>query len=152
MRRVAVLLALLSIANVACGPRDSAAPAPGEPSAAAPSAAPVVPAPPPPTPRDGPPPTAKMGLEREMRADLAKPLSPSDGGGRGWFDPGPRARVVSQSAERLVIVYEAGPAGIAPGGSILLDRRMRGSWSPPQSSDPEARGYATAETMRAASS
>ena len=148
MRRVAALLSLLLIANVACGSRDAAAPAPAptEPAAAAPAAPPVVVAPPPPTPRDGPPPTAKMGLEREMRADLAKPLSPSDGGGRGWFDPGPRARVVSQSSERLVIVYEAGPQGIAPGGSILLETKKWWFWSVPQSSDPEARGYVTAAT------
>jgi hypothetical protein len=137
VRRIALLALLLVTASVACGPRESAAPA-------APSA--VVPAAAPPTPRDGPPPTAKLAIEREMRADLARPRSPSDGGGRAWFDPGPRARVVSQSAGRLVIVYEVGPQGIAPGGSILLETKQWWFWSPAQSVDPQAPGYVTAET------
>ncbi len=147
MRRLALLALLLATTTAACGSRDSAAPAPQESSAAAP-AAPLaaIPAPPPPTPREGPPPTAKPEIEREMRADLDKQRSPSDGGGRAWFDPGPRARVVAQSSARLVIVYEVGPQGIAPGGSILLETKKWWFWSPGQSVDPEAPGYVTAET------
>ena len=147
VRRIALLALLLATTGVACGPRDSAAPAPSEPRTAAPAAPPaVIPAPPPPTPRDGPPPTAKLAIDREMHADLEKPRSPSDGGGRAWFDPGPRARVVAQSAQRLVIVYEVGPQGIAPGGSILLETKKWWFWSPAQSVDPQAPGYVTAAT------
>ncbi len=147
MRRVALLVFLLATLGVACGSRESAAPTANEPAAAAPALVPAaLPAPPPPTPRDGPPPTAKLVLERDLRADLAKQRSPSDGGGRAWFDPGPRARVVSQSAARLVIVYEVGAEGIAPGGSILLETKKWWFWSPAQSSAPDAPGYVTAET------
>ena len=141
MRRIALLMLLLATASVACGSRDSAAPAPPASVPAAPLAA--VPAPP---PRDGPPPTAQLAIDREMHADLAKQRSPSDGGGSAWFDPGPRARVVAQTAARLVIVYEVGPQGIAPGGSMLLETKKWWFWSPAQSADPEASGYVTAET------
>jgi hypothetical protein len=81
-----------------------------------------------------------------MRVDLAKQRSPSDGGGRAWFEPGPRAHVVAQSADRLVIVYEVGPQGIAPGGSILLENKRWWYWSQAQSTHPEAPGFVTVET------
>jgi hypothetical protein len=148
VRRVALLALLLATLSVACGSCDPATPADDDAGIPAPAAtsAPLPSPAPTPTPSDDPPPTAKLPLEREMRDDLARVRTPADGGGRAWFDPGPRARVVAQSADRLVIVYEAGPQGIAPGGSILLETKKWWFWSPAQCSDPEAPGYVTAKT------
>src|SRR4029453_494740 len=75
--------------------------------------------------------------------------SPAEGCGRGWFTPGPRARVVAQTPNRLTIVYEAGPEGIAPGGSILFLTPKWWDWSDPQSDRPRAPGYVTASTRAA---
>jgi len=116
---------------------------------------PKVPAAPPPvvaeTPAAAPslPPTAKPSKVEELRRDLAQPRSPADGGGRGWFTPGPRARVVAQTSSRLTIVYEAGEHGIAPGGSIRLLTPKWWYWSEPQSERPRAPGYVTASTRAA---
>ena len=124
----------------ACGRDEAAAPAP-PPPAAAPAETP----PPPP----GLPPTAKLAKVEELRRDLAKQRSPADGGGRAWFTPGPRAHVVAQTPARLTIVYEAGPEGVAPGGSILLQTPKWWYWSEPQSRKPKAPGYVTASTRAA---
>jgi hypothetical protein len=137
--RKAIAIACLCASIAAC---EAPAPAPPEP----PIAAPAAPAPAPEPAVPSLPPTAKPAMLDEIRADLAAARSPADGGGRAWFDPGPRARVVAESLRRLEIVYEAGPLGIAPGGSILLERRIWWFWTAPQSTRPEEPGYVTAAT------
>ena len=81
----------------------------------------------------------------EIRADLAAPRSASDGGGRAWIEKG-AAPAVAGEASRFPIVYEAGPLGIAVGGSILLERRLYWYWSVPQLSDPTGPGFVSART------
>ena len=81
----------------------------------------------------------------EIRADLAAQRSASDGGGRAWIERG-ADRPVAGEASRFPIVYEAGPLGIAVGGSILLERRLYWYWSVPQLSDPAAPGFVTAQS------
>jgi hypothetical protein len=140
MRSAAQLVATVAaIAWIAaCGRDEPAAPAPPPPQVAVPAETP----PPPP----GLPPTAKLPMVDELRRDLAQQRSPADGGGRAWFTPGPRARVVAQTPNRLTIVYETGPQGIAPGGSILLLTPKWWYWSAPQCQREKAPGYVTAST------
>jgi hypothetical protein len=91
------------------------------------------------------PATAKPAMLDEIRADLDAARSASDGGGRAWLEGGAE-RIVAGEAARFPIAYEAGPLGIAPGGSILLERKLYWYWSAPQISKPDAPGFVTART------
>lgn len=97
-------------------------------------------------PREAFPPTAKRPMVEEVRRELAAVRTPADGGGRAWFEPGPRAQVVAEGVHRLSMVYEAGPLGIAPGGSILLENKKWWFWTPAQSTFPNKPGWVTAST------
>lgn len=134
--RARVIVSLLLL--IACGARDEASAPVAVPE---PASMPVRT-----EPRDDFPPTAKRPLVEELRRDLAAVRTPADGGGRAWFEPGPRAQVVAEGIHRLVMVYEAGPLGIAPGGSILLENKKWWYWTPAQSEAPEKPGYVTAAT------
>jgi hypothetical protein len=90
-------------------------------------------------------PTARPELVETLRADLAAPRHPSDGGGRAWIEEGP-ARVEAGGSGRWTIVYEAGPLGIAAGGLLLLQPSPFWGWSPPQTAYPEAPGYCEVAT------
>lgn len=131
------MLLAFACSSLACGSRDADVVPPAPTSVAAPAPAP---------PRDATPPTARVEIERELRADLEQRRAPADGGGRAWFDPGPRARAVAETEVRWSILYEAGTQGIAPGGSILLVTKKWWFWTPPQSGDSEQPGYVTAST------
>jgi hypothetical protein len=167
LRRLAPAALLLALS--ACGERNHASTAPGAPSQPPTEAHEAVGVParpvgqvspasadasgvPPASVQDGRgpaeapagtglPDAARPALVAELRADAAAVRSPADGGGRGWFVPGPRAHVVAGSRARLSIVYEVGPRGIAPGGSILVEANPWWFWSRPQSRDPEAPGF-----------
>lgn len=136
-----VLLALL----LGCGTHEEA-PAPVVAPAAAPAPAIAPTATGGPVPPEAFPPTAKHRIVEELRRDLAAVRTPADGGGRAWFEPGPRAQVVAEGVHRLSMVYEAGPLGIAPGGSILLENKKWWYWTPAQSTFPQKPGYVTAST------
>lgn len=90
-------------------------------------------------------PSARPELVEALRADLAAPRHPSDGGGRAWIAEGP-AEVTAGATGRWVVVYEAGELGIAPGGMLLLQVPPFWGWSTPQTLRPEGPGYTTVET------
>jgi hypothetical protein len=94
------------------------------------------------------PPTANPVLLDEIHAELAAPAHPGDGGGRAWLetDGGP-PRLAAGEPARLVVVYEAGPLGVRPGGAILLPSKRWWFWSRPQVSDPAEPGYVEASTQ-----
>ena len=83
-------------------------------------------------------------LLESLRADLAAPRHPRDGGGRAWiedFEPG-----VAGSPGRWTIHYEAGPRGVAEGGMVFLQVSPFWGWSTPQTLRPEAPGYTEVTT------
>ena len=80
-------------------------------------------------------------VERLLRSRARSP-SPADGQGRAWLGRrlGTRLRVQASQKGRWSIVYEAGETGIAVGGSIRLRIPPFLGWTPPQLTDPRARG------------
>jgi len=134
-RRALALLAAL--ATLACGGDASDRPEPSGSASAV--AAPA---------REGPA-TANWSIYEPLRAAMERPRHPSDGGGRAFLEPGPGDTTVATSATpgRFRIVYEAGAAGVARGGRVVLKvSHFAGMWSPPQVGDPEAPGYTTAQS------
>jgi hypothetical protein len=126
------LAALLTCALLpACGDREPAPPAEGEPAAAAPAA-----------PRPGPA-TARWDTVDAIRASLEAVHAPADGGGRAWLvrEEGQAPYAVSATPDRFTLVYEAGPLGVATGGRVFLQVSPFWDWSTPQVEDPEQRGY-----------
>jgi hypothetical protein len=79
-------------------------------------------------------PNARPDLAEQMAADLSASRDPSDGGGRVWLvgDPDPSLR--AGGFGRLEFIYEAGPLGIAPGGSVTFQPPLWG-WTSPGTSD-----------------
>lgn len=77
-----------------------------------------------------------------------EPRHPSDGGGRAWLDlpEGEDGAVHIGRPGRWVIVYEAGEAGVAEGGSIWLQVSPFWGWSSPQPDHAEAPGYTEVST------
>jgi hypothetical protein len=106
--------------------------------------APLRPAPPVP---DREPPTARLDLVRGLRADIDAVRHPSDGQGRAWLeqDGGAEPTAVVRARGAWTLVYEAGPLGIAPGGTVVLTAGPYWNWSTPQTEDPEFPGYTTVE-------
>ncbi|HKA14697.1 MAG TPA: CehA/McbA family metallohydrolase [Myxococcota bacterium] len=129
--RLATLLAAAG-ALPDCGRAERAAsdPPPAQPAAAAEAA------------RPGPP-TARWDVVDLMRDGAAAPRHPADGGGRARLvrDPDQPAYTTRATADRFRIVYEAGPLGVATGGSVQLQVSPFWGWSTPQVSDPDAPGF-----------
>ncbi|MEE2672316.1 MAG: DUF3604 domain-containing protein [Myxococcota bacterium] len=95
--------------------------------------------------------------------DLAAPRHASDGGGRAWLEevlaltPGGDfvavARsdqgvpiVEAESRNRFHLVYEAGPLGVANGGTVFLQISPFWEWDDPQTEWDDASGYTEVST------
>ncbi|MCY3971929.1 MAG: DUF3604 domain-containing protein [Acidobacteria bacterium] len=114
--------AALMLTVVACGP------APDEPTSG-------------PWPDRSP----RHDVVEELRADLLRPRSSADGGGTAAVEA-LRGPAVAGSPGSWRIVYRAGPAGLAVGGTVHLQVSPFWGWSTPQAERPEALGYTTVET------
>ncbi|MCI0548206.1 MAG: CehA/McbA family metallohydrolase, partial [Candidatus Rokubacteria bacterium] len=82
-------------------------------------------------------------LDRFREAE-ARPFSPSDGQGTATLTPTDPVRAGSFGT--FTIRYRAGPAGIAPGGSLVLQVSPFWGWSDPQPFEPGLPGFTTVET------
>ena len=83
---------------------------------------------------------AKIDTYESLRADLDNPPQAADGGGRAWLIADPGDLPVA-SPQRLEILYEAGPLGVARGGAVFLQPSPFWDWDPPQAFALEAPGY-----------
>jgi hypothetical protein len=91
-------------------------------------------------------PNARHDIAKELAEARKKPRHAADGGGRAWLEEGAdRAARVGESG-RFAIVYEAGPHGIAKGGSLFFQAPYNWSWSPPQLVDLDAPGFTMVTT------
>lgn len=88
---------------------------------------------------------ARPEIVAALRADRASVRHASDGGGRAWLEPA--APVRAGETGSWTIVYEAGPLGIAAGGTLFLQVSPFWGWSTPQVVSPEALGFTTVLTM-----
>ncbi|MEM7480972.1 MAG: CehA/McbA family metallohydrolase [Acidobacteriota bacterium] len=87
------------------------------------------------------PPTARIEVAAEMKADLAAERHASDGGGRAWLET-PGAEAVRAGAPgRWTLHFETGPEGIAVGGVIYLQVSPFWGWGSPQTEAPDRPGY-----------
>jgi hypothetical protein len=92
---------------------------------------------------------AKREIWTTMRADMIAPRTPADGGGRAWIDSVENAAgqpVVLSAGERarIRLTYEAGPLGIARGGTLEFRGAPWWRWDPPQPLDRNAPGFTEA--------
>jgi hypothetical protein len=92
----------------------------------------------------GAPPGARMEVVEMLRADRAAPRHPSDGGGRAWLEG--EARAVVGRSGTWTVVYEAGPEGVAAGGSVFLLTSPFWGWSTPQTQARSAPGFTEVTT------
>lgn len=163
-RLVCITVALFSLAaTAACS---------GEPEEPAPSDSPVLATgsetgetPAPPEPEDLAAKPSPPGLRNElgfspdvhfdthltMREDLEAIRHPSDGGGKAWMaSSGPAdgsdRPLQAEDYGRFEIVYEAGSLGIEVGGQLHFQVSSFWDWDPPQTVDPEGRGYTEVRT------
>lgn len=141
-RSLVVVLAVI-VLTVGCSDssQENASPAPDAMGAAAPSPA---------APGSPYSPDAKVDTHAALEEDMATPRHPSDGGGRaffeGWRAGDPRPAYPVSSHQRLAIVFEAGPLGIAAGGRIFLLTSPFWGWDRPQTEWPEGPGYTEVST------
>jgi hypothetical protein len=91
-------------------------------------------------------PNAVFELAAEFVADRARPRHAADGGGRAWLAEAPPGGVRAGQPARFVLVYEAGPLGIAAGGTLLLQVPPYWDWSTPQVEAEDAPGYTRVST------
>lgn len=97
---------------------------------------------------DWPDRSPRFDVVEELRADLLRPRSAADGGGTATVEA-LRGPAVAGSPGSWRIVYRAGPAGVAVGGTVHLQVSPFWGWSTPQTERPEALGYTTIETAAA---
>jgi hypothetical protein len=136
-------LACVALAALAACERAGDRESPPPPSTAEPHDLPGIAHPETPESESGWPATAKPELLRAMRESLAAPVHASDGGGRAWLvEASPAPLRVGRSA-RVTLVYEAGPLGVAAGGTVFLQVSPFWDWSTPQTGDARAPGYTT---------
>lgn len=88
--------------------------------------------------------TARREIVEELLADLRAVHHSSDGGGSARLLSVPLARAGKRGAWK--VQYEAGPLGVAAGGSVQLQVSPFWGWSEPQTVDPEGSGYTTITT------
>jgi len=91
-------------------------------------------------------PNANHELAAELVADRARARHAADGGGRAWLEQAPPGGARAGEAGRFVLVYEAGPLGIAVGGTLLLQVPPYWDWSTPQVEAEDAPGYTRVST------
>ncbi|MCY3964981.1 MAG: DUF3604 domain-containing protein [Acidobacteria bacterium] len=103
------------------------------------------PAPDEPTSGSWPDRSPRHDVVEELRADLLRPRSSADGGGTAAVEA-LRGPAVAGNPGSWRIVYRAGPAGVAVGGTVHLQVSPFWGWSTPQTERPEALGYTTVET------
>jgi hypothetical protein len=99
-------------------------------------------------PDDGPAPgapNANPELAAELARDRERPRHASDGGGRAWLEEAPAPARAGEPG-RFVLVYEAGPLGIAAGGSLLFQVPPYWNWSTPQVEAEDAPGFTRVST------
>jgi len=131
---MSALASLLALILLACGPAD-------RPEA--------------PTVEVGPglSPGARAETVELLRSDRDADRHPSDGGGRAWLettDSVPAAHASpAGSPQRFVIVYEAGPLGVAEGGVVFLQPSPFWGWDSPQLQVPDAPGFCEVATPAA---
>ncbi len=94
-------------------------------------------------------PNAQPEIVSMLRADLAAERHAADGGGRAWIerDPGARGPAVAGGSGRWTLVYEAGPLGIAEGGTVFFQVSPFWDWSTPQLDSPDAPGFTEVSTQ-----
>ena len=97
---------------------------------------------------DWPDRSPRFDVVEELRADLLRPRSTADGGGTATVEA-LRGPAVAGSPGSWRIVYRAGPAGVAVGGTVHLQVSPFWDWSTPQTERPAALGYTTIETAAA---
>ena len=90
------------------------------------------------------PPTARPSQVEQFLADLQAVRHPSDGAGTARLIEGDTPRV--GEAGRWLLEYEAGPLGVAQGGSVFLMVDPFWGWSAPQDLAPEAVGFTRVTT------
>jgi len=93
-------------------------------------------------------PNARPDVVQTLRENRGRPRHPSDGEGRAWLEAdagggGLAARV--GVARRFVVVFEAGPLGIAAGGTLFFRVPLWG-WSEPQLGERAAPGFTVVTT------
>jgi len=79
----------------------------------------------------------------DLRRAADDPRSPADGGGRAWIETadGSPPRAAVGQAGTWTIVYEAGPLGVAEGGTVRLTVPGFWGWSKAQAEAPQSPGY-----------
>lgn len=89
------------------------------------------------------PATAKPDIPRALLEGLAAERHPGDGGGRAWiaWPEGRPLPHLAGSSGRWTLIYEAGPEGIAEGGSLYFQVPPFWGWSTPQVVYPGRPGY-----------
>jgi len=90
------------------------------------------------------PPGARPDLVAMLREDREATRHPADGGGRAWIEGEADARVGTPG--RWTVVYEAGPEGVAEGGTVFLMTSPFWGWSTPQTVAPDRPGYTEVTT------
>ncbi len=83
---------------------------------------------------------AKLETAALLLEDAAAPRAPSDGGGRAWRVAEDRVHVAG-TRERVEIVFEAGPLGVAENGAVFLQPSPFWEWDTPQATSPDAPGF-----------
>jgi len=99
-------------------------------------------------PGEGLSPSAKPEIVEVLRADLAAERDPADGGGRAWLDIDASSGSPGRAGEpgHWVIIYEAGPRGVAEGGVVFLQVSPFWDWSMPHDIDPSWPGFTEVTT------
>ncbi|MDP6838799.1 MAG: CehA/McbA family metallohydrolase, partial [Planctomycetota bacterium] len=90
------------------------------------------------------PPTARPSQVEQFLADLEAVRHPSDGAGLARLLAGDTPRVGESG--RWLLEFEAGPLGVAQGGSVFLMVDPFWGWSAPQDLNPSAPGFTRVET------
>lgn len=91
-----------------------------------------------------PPPYAQTAIDTQMREAAARVRLPIDGAGRGRLLEG--GAVEAGERGRWVIEFEAGPLGVAEGGTVFLQVSPFWNWSTPQVVDPRREGFTRVTT------
>jgi Protein of unknown function (DUF3604) len=134
---------LLTVALLVAG---ACSPSAGEPAKPAPDAA-GVPREWTPGSDDLAPPSARMDLARSLREALDAPRHASDGGGHATLllPDGDDGSVTAGASRAWTLRYEAGPLGVADGGTVFFQPPPFWGWSTPQVEARDAPGFTTVE-------